>query len=292
MVDADQQEVTLLIDGDVIAFVAASAVQFLFEDEWGFVYPMARKLEGQILVDNLIVGLRVRFKATHIVVALSDPEENFRKQIWPDYKANRKAEFKPLLLSRLKDYLREQYGAFHWAGLEADDTLGILNTEPQEYPGRRILVGRDKDFRTVPGTYYQLPRADQRHLAEIEEVTFWQAQRFHLVQTLMGDMTDGYSGCPGIGKKRAEELLDKPVILSPQPGVKTRGVNKGESTVKYVAEPTRDLWAMVVSHYRKAGQTEEDALITARLAHILQHGDYDKETGAVTLWTPDRIKYA
>lgn len=299
--DADQQEVTLLIDGDVIAFIAAAAVQNTYEDDYGLVQPFALRHEGEAVVDNIMVGLQMSFKATHMKVALSDPEENFRKQIWPDYKGNRvttiwvagnkvNLSFKPLLLSRLKDYLVTKYGAFHWPALEADDVLGILNTEPQEYPGKRILVGRDKDFRTVPGLYHHLTRFDSRSKPEVEEITEWQAQMFHITQTLMGDMTDGYPGCPGIGKKRAEDLLKSPVMLRKTSGVKTRGVNKGQSTDRWVSEPTSDLWAMVVTHFQKGGATEEDALVTARLAHILQHEDYNRETQEITLWTPDRIK--
>ena len=33
--------------------------------------------------------------------------------------------------------------------------------------------------------------------------------RWHLIQTLAGDQTDGYGGVPGIGVKRAIALLDK-----------------------------------------------------------------------------------
>lgn len=288
----DSQEVTLLVDGDIIAFTAAAAVQNLYEDEFGFVMPIARRQEGEAVVDNMLSNLKIAFKSTHMRVALTDPKENFRREVWPEYKASRKASMRPLLLDILKTYLRDNHAAFHWDSLEADDVLGILNTEPQDYPGRRILVGRDKDFRTVPGEYFHLMRQDWRVKPFVEQITPWEAQQFHLLQTLMGDMTDGYAGCPGLGKKRAQDLLDAPVVLRPQPGVKTRGVNKGESTTKWVSEPTRDLWACIVSHYKKAGQTEEDALVTARLAHILQHEDYNRETQEITLWTPDRIRQA
>lgn len=299
----DKLEVTLLIDGDVIAFIAAAAVQHVHEDSFGQVQPFALRHEGEAVVDNLLAGLQITFKATHSKVVLSDPEDNFRSRIWPGYKGNRATTFyvdgkrvslehKPLLLSRLKDYLRTKYGAFHWPSLEADDVLGILNTEPQAYPGKRILIGRDKDFRTVPGLYHHLTRFDYRTKPEVEEITEWQAQRFHIMQTLMGDMTDGYPGCPGLGSKRTEKLMKSPVMLRRTDGVKTRGVNKGQSTDRWLAEPTSDLWAMVVTHYQKAGATEEDALVTARLAYILHHEDYNRETEEITLWVPSRLKSA
>lgn len=284
------EEVTLLIDGDVIAFTAASAVQHTHTDSFGFVMPFANQVEGEAVVDNMMLGLELDLKATHRRVILSDPKDNWRNDVWPAYKGNRDPTMKPLLLDYLKGYLREKYQAEHWPELEADDVLGILSTEPQQYPGKRIIVARDKDMKTIPGLYHCLKNYDLNGKPVIHEITEWEATRFHLFQTLKGDMTDGYPGCPGIGDKRAEELLAEPVLLRPTEGVITRGPRKGESTTKWVSEPTRDFWAMIVSHYRKAGQGEAEALITARLANILRHDQYDRETGEITLWTPDRIR--
>lgn len=278
-------ETTLLIDGDVIAFTAACAVQRIYEDEFGFVQPFASRFEGEAVVDNMLISLEMGFKSTHRRIALSDPKDNFRKRISPDYKANRKDSVRPLLLDILKQYLRDKYAAFHWPALEADDVLGILNTEPQQYPGRRILCGKDKDFKTVPGLYHRLKDFNADGSPHVTEITPWQAQKFHLWQTLAGDMTDGYPGCPGIGKTRASVILENPVRLMPSMTTITRGKNKGQPVTAWRAEPTVDLWACVVSHYQKGlsangtvvtdwDAAEAAAMQTARLAHILQHGDY------------------
>jgi DNA polymerase-1 len=47
---------------------------------------------------------------------------------------------------------------------------------------------------------------------------------------------------------------------------------------------------MVVSQYRKAGQSEKEALLNARVANILHNDQYDRETKEITLWTPSRIR--
>jgi DNA polymerase-1 len=296
---SEPSEVTLLIDGDVIAFTAACAVQRISEDVFGFVTPFANRHEGEAVVDNMMIGLEIAFKATHRRVALSDPKANWRKDVFPDYKANRKDSVRPLLLDILKDYLRSNYDAFHWDRLEADDVLGILNTEPQGYGGKRILVGKDKDFKTVPGSYHRLKDFTPSGNPVVQEITPWQAQRFHLWQTLAGDAVDGYPGCPGIGKVTADRILDNPVRLMPGVGLITRGVNKGQQVTKWVSEPTTDLWAMVVSHYQKGMSTswatqpwalaEAAALQSAQIAYILHDGDYNRETGVITYWHPDRI---
>lgn len=288
----DPAQTTLLIDADIIAFTAASAVQKISEDEFGFVVPFANRHEGEAVVDNMLGGLQTLLGATHFKLVLTDPAENWRRAVLPSYKAFRKDSFKPLLLERLKDYMRDKYGAFHWASLEADDVLGILMTEPQDYPGKRILVGKDKDFLTIPGDYHRIGDLDINGKPVIRTTSKWETIRYHLGQTLSGDATDGYPGCPGLGKTRVPELLDNPKLLIPQPGVITRGPNKGNSTTKWVAEPTRDLWAMVVSHYKKAGQGEAEALQNARCAHILWHEDYDRANEEIRLWTPEKLKGA
>jgi DNA polymerase-1 len=285
----EKEEITLLIDGDTIAFRAASSCQHTLEDVDGWVMPFANIHEGQAKCDNLIMGVFRDLGATHLQVYLSDPESNWRKEFEPSYKSNRKDSVRPMLLARLKEYLRVQYGATHWAGLEADDVLGILATSPQEFPGLAIVVGKDKDFHTFPALHHQLGDRTASGKPLVRQVSAAYAEWFHLVQTLAGDAVDGYPGCPGIGMTRAKAIMADPKILVAETGTITRGIRKGQSTVKWTSTPANgNLWAVVVSHYKKAGLTEKDALKTARLAHILQAGDYNRETGDITLWTPPK----
>ena len=277
----------LLIDGDVVAFMAASAVNHHIEDDFGYIWPFACKAEGEHVVRNILQGLKVNLQADSFEVVISDPKENWRKLVDETYKTNRKDSVRPLLLGYLKEFLEREFDAYWWAGLEADDVLGILMTSPEQGEAyRTILVGRDKDFLSIPGLHHSIK---QDLPGKVREVSQWEADRFHLLQTLAGDMTDGYPGCPGIGMDRAAGIIDNPQRLVPQEGVKTRGKNKGEAVTRWMSEPTRDYWACIVSHYRKAGLTEADALKTARLARILRHGEYDRVTEEVTLWTPDMI---
>lgn len=280
----------LLVDEDIVAFVSSAAAQRNLQDEYGYVRPFANTVEGEALVENMLWSLKVGLKADSFEVYLSDPEHNWRREVDPTYKTNRVGE-RPLLLDYLKDYLREKHGAVHWDGLEADDTLSLLMTSPALGTNQRLIcVGRDKDFKSIPGLHHSWKQdVDLAGNMKVREVTPWEADRFHMIQALAGDRIDGFNGCPGIGMDRAASIIDQPVRLVPQEGVKTRGVNKGEAVTRWIAEPTRDYWACIVSHYRKQGLTEDDALVTARLARLLRHGEYDRETGAVTLWTPDKL---
>jgi DNA polymerase I len=303
---SQQKKTHLLIDGDVVAFIAAAAVQGQLKDDFGWVQPIANVTMGEAVVENMLHGFKTGLNAESFEIVLSDPDAdaNWRKQVHPSYKTNRTGP-KPLILRDLKEYLGGRHRAYHWAGLEADDVLGVLMTKPRPpkmlYPDKRlgaeelpyprlICVGRDKDFKSIPGLHHTI-KSDVGSKGEllVREVSQWEADRWHLIQTLAGDRVDGFPGCPGIGMERAASIIDNPVRLVPKEGVKTRGVNKGESVTRWMAEPTRDYWACIVSHYHKAGLDEEDALKTARMARILRFGEYDPVTESLTLWTPDRL---
>jgi DNA polymerase-1 len=86
-----------------------------------------------------------------------------------------------------------------------------------------------------------------------------QADYYHMFQTLVGDTSDGYKGCPGVGKVKAEALL---------------------------SDHDRSHWDIVKAAYEKAKLTEQDALTQARLARILRWSDWDNTKKEPILWTP------
>jgi 5'-3' exonuclease len=281
---------TLLIDGDTLAFIASAACQMTL-DEDGFYSNFAFQAEGEKIVDNKIHKLKEQLGADQMKVYLSCPAgENWRLKIDPQYKANRKNSVRPMILSPLKQYLRQKYGAEHMAYLEADDTLGVVATHPDLVPGKKIVVGKDKDFATIPGLHYQLGDDDGGTNPIVREISPLEAMRAHFVQTLSGDAVDGYPGCPGIGKKTAERIVDSPDKLVARKGVITRGKNKGQEVLKWFSAGPSTTWEAIVSRYEKAGLTEEDALRTGRLAKILLADDYDIDSSTVYLWEPNRAE--
>ena len=86
--------------------------------------------------------------------------------------------------------------------LEADDALGIYATQNR---GKCCICSPDKDMRQIPGRLF-----DMSEMMNVEED---EGAKWHLVQTLAGDQTDGYAGCPGIGVKRAITLFEEKGIL-------------------------------------------------------------------------------
>ena len=144
---------------------------------------------------------------------------------------------------------REEWPSQCYPRLEADDVLGIVATNGSI--DDFVLVSPDKDMQQIPVRLYDL-KTEYTQTPEAAELKLWE-------QTLCGDSTDGYKGCPGIGPKKAGIILDKA---------------KG------------DYWPAVVKAFKEAGQTEADALRNLRLARILQASDYDATTQKPILYTP------
>lgn len=251
---------TLLLDADIIAFKVASVSQSSYQfpgcepsievDDWEAevvprIHDQVSKLTAQLGTDKLIV-------------CLSCPTaENWRLKVLPTYKGNRDYSKRPVLLQKVKDYLEANWPSYRRPTLEADDIMGILSTHPTLVPGKKIIVSEDKDMKTIPGWLFNPAKDRKPKLIDEQEADYW-----HLYQTLVGDATDGYTGCLGIGPKRAEAWLS-----APEPGCS---------------------WVAVVSAYESRGLTEEDALVQARVARICRASDYDFKNKEVIPWNPPR----
>jgi DNA polymerase-1 len=234
----------LLIDGDIILYKAASSAEEVIDwgnDWWTLHGDMATARQ---IFDTEIQKLRERLGCSKVVIALSDPKANWRKSVLPTYKSNRKGNRKPVVFVPLREYSKEKYDCVSFPTLEADDVLGLLSDSSC------CIVSDDKDLKTIPGSLY-IPHTD-----ELLEISDKEASRYHLVQTLTGDSTDGYGGCPGIGPVKADRVLE-------------------EGT-----------WNEVVKAYERSGLCEEIALTQARVARILRGQEYNQKTQEVNLWEP------
>jgi len=251
---------TALIDGDIYIFRAALGAEQPIqwdEDLWTL---HAHMSIGMSLLDEMINTVAAEVKADHVIVALSDVR-NFRYDVYPLYKHNRKDKRPPMLRTPLKEYVLSRYETFLRPGLEGDDVLGILSTSPHIVRGEKVVVSCDKDMRTIPGILYD---SDKKIWSEISEN---EADYWHLTQTLTGDTADGYPGCPGIGPKKAENIL---------------------LTFRENACSLAEAWEMVVGAYERAKLTELDALIQARIARICRRDDYNFQSRKVNPWYPPK----
>jgi DNA polymerase I len=242
----------LIIDADTIVYKAASAAQYEYEfepDHWC----MGADLKiAKSIIEGDLNKLMDRFKTKDIILCLTD-KENWRTKYHSEYKRNRAKHRKPVGFVALKEWLQTSTNnrCIQRRGLEADDICGILATKPGKV--KRIIVSVDKDLKTIPGWLYN-PDRDDVPVRITEDEANWNL----MYQVLVGDKTDNYQGCPGIGPVKAREILDK---------------------------AGKNLWSAVLTTYINAGLTAEDAFANAAAARILRHGDLDTKTLEL-IWRP------
>lgn len=241
-----------LIDADILCYQTAASceVETRWDDDIHTVHSDFKEAWRVLKAKTDRVVEKV--EADEIVMVLSS-NTNFRMDVYPAYKSNRKATRKPLCLADLKAQTADTWESYRYPSLEGDDVLGILSTNPDFYPDHeKVIVSIDKDMKTLPGKYYDFGK-DVWHDISEDEANWW-----HMYQTLTGDTTDGYPGCPGIGPKKAEAIL--------------------------ADLPLGDRWQAVVAAYEKAKLSEAVALQQARCAYLLRHQNYSG--GEVILWNP------
>ena len=247
----NNKKTTLLIDADVLAFEAAVVAEESIEwkDEMWTVHADMALAKARVI--NRVEEFKDMMKTSSVTMCLTD-RANFRRVLNPDYKANRSKSRLPIILRQVKQWIIEELDGQMWANLEADDIISILATD-KEMDEETIIISIDKDFKSVPGIFYDYNKGEYHQPSEEE------ADNYHLVQTIAGDHTDGYSGVPGIGVTRAERLLQSDGYT----------------------------WETVVKSYEKAGLTEQDALTNAWMARLLRADNYSFRTNTIKkLWTP------
>ena len=248
---SNKTKTTLLIDADVLAFEASVVAEesINWKDELWTVHADMALAKARVV--NRIVEFQEQLKTENVVLCLSD-RANFRRKLNPEYKANRAKSRLPIILRQVKQWIIDELGGVLWANLEADDVISILATD-KAMDEETIVVSIDKDFKSVPGIFYDYNRGEYHHPSEEE------ADNYHLIQTLAGDHTDGYSGVPGVGVVKAERILEK----------------NGYT------------WETVAKCYIDAGLTERDALMNAWMARLLRSDNYCFRTNTIKkLWTP------
>lgn len=234
---------TLLVDGDIVAYKAATIAETPID--WGDGVWTLHAHEKDVIgsMEEFMSKIIAESGCDKVITCLSG-DNLYRKDVAPYYKANRKGTRKPMLLKFAKKYLADEYNGLVEDNLEADDLLGILGSADKN----TVIWSADKDLLTIPA-YHLID-------GKVVEVDKEEADYHFLYQTLVGDSTDNYKGCPTVGAKKANALLEK----------------EGAT------------WETVVKAFDSKGLGEEVAIENARLARILRDGEYNFETKEVKLW--------
>ena len=199
----------LIVDGLNIAF------RWKHQGVTDFKYDYVRTVES----------LAKSYNAGNIIIT-ADGGSTYRKEIFPEYKANRKEKYAEQTPQEEKEFemfmaefsntltlLKEKYPVFQFKGVEADDIAAYISMHLDDYGLDECwMVSSDKDwdllindrvsrFSTVTRKETTVHNWDEHYDFEIPDyITF---------KCLTGDKGDNVPGIPGIGPKRAVQLMEQ-----------------------------------------------------------------------------------
>jgi len=173
---------------------------------------------------STVKSLAKSYDCRNIIITADWGSSTYRKEISPDYKQNRKdkqaeqseeeriafeeffEEFEAAL-----DVLEEDYPVLRYRGVEADDVAAHLVKHKDKYNLEYIwLISSDRDWDLLiqekVGRFSYVTRKEVRldNWREHYEVT---PEEYISMKCLTGDKGDNVPGIPGIGPKRAVQLI-------------------------------------------------------------------------------------
>ena len=183
-----------LIDGDLVLYRSAASAE---NEDFSVAVDRASDLLKRLVLETNSEGYKFFLTGKH----------NFRKTVYPEYKANRLATPKPIHLEALRKFAVTEFNAEVIDLMEADDAMGIYQTD------QTIIISLDKDMLQVPGKHYSWGISGTSHgkewvrEAKFRDVTKIEGLRHFYKQCIMGDTSDNVKGVVGLGEKTAEKML-------------------------------------------------------------------------------------
>ena len=167
---------------------------------------------------NTLKEILDKEKPTYLGVAF-DHGKTFRHEAFPPYKAQRQETPEDIKLS--VPFIKQVLEAMNIPvlqanGFEADDVIGTLATEAGRQGIDTYMLTPDKDYGQLIGPNVKMFRP--RHgggydvIGEKEVAAKYgiaSASQVVDLLALMGDASDNYPGCPGVGEKTAVKLINQ-----------------------------------------------------------------------------------
>ena len=152
---------------------------------------------------------------THFAVIFDYSSKTFRKELYPEYKANRSAP--PEELVPQFGLIREATRAFNLPcieteGFEADDIIATYARQAEAAGADVTIVSSDKDLMQLVTTnvhMYDSMKDKQIGIPDVIEKWGVPPEKMIDLQAMTGDSVDNVPGIPGIGPKTAAQLLEE-----------------------------------------------------------------------------------
>ena len=173
-----------------------------------------------------VQSLSKSYKARWTIITADQGSSSYRKEIYPLYKQNRKdkyeqqteaerAEFELFFedFTSTLELLGEHYPVLRYQGVEADDIAAYIVSKKTKLGIPEIwLMSSDKDWDLLvqPGVsrFSYVTRKETTYENWSDHYGFEPTDYIH-VKCLMGDSGDNVPGVPGVGPKRAQQLVEE-----------------------------------------------------------------------------------
>ncbi len=157
--------------------------------------PIIEPVKNALYSVKHMINNMLTIQNTNDYVIFLTGKGNYREQLDPEYKANRKDLEKPEHYAAVREYLTRRWDAITVDGMEADDAMGLAQD------ATTVICTIDKDLDVVPGWHYNFVKD------ALYEVHPEDADYFFFAQVLTGDRTDNIKGLDGVGPATAKKML-------------------------------------------------------------------------------------
>ncbi len=205
---AEQAQRVYLVDGSSYIYRAYYAIRHLSNSK-------GEATNAVYGFTNMLLTLVRDEKPDHLAVVFDAKGPTFRKELYPEYKANRSAMPEDLVpqVPLIKEVVRAfNMPALEKTGFEADDIIATLAREYAAQGLEVTVVTGDKDLMQIVGDRVCLLDTMKGKVSRRDEVI----ERFGVppeqvleVLGLAGDTSDNIPGVPGIGEKTASGLIQE-----------------------------------------------------------------------------------
>ncbi len=201
------QQPLYLIDGSSYIFRAYYAVNRSFTTSSGF------PTNAVFGFSNMMRKFMKDFKPRYIGIVFDSKGDTFRKQMYPQYKANRGAPPEDLSpqIGKIME-LSEAIGAkvVQKEGFEADDLIATVAKAAEKQGREVVLITGDKDFCQMVSekiTIFDPMKDEKTGVPEVKKKYGLPPEKFVDFLALTGDASDNIPGVEGVGPKSAAKLL-------------------------------------------------------------------------------------
>lgn len=161
------------------------------------------------------------------IVVLGDGGSNYRKELYPEYKANRKERYAEQTEEEAKEFemflaefsttmsalKRKGYLTLKYQGVEADDIAALICQNREELGVENIwLISSDRDWDLLVDeniSRFSTVTRKETTIHNWDEHYDFEPEYFLTYKTLTGDKGDNVPGVDGVGPKRATQLIQQ-----------------------------------------------------------------------------------